>query len=386
MGRSAVFLDRDHTLIEDPGYLGDPDKVRLLPGVELAVQSLSRAGYLLVVVTNQSGVARGLITVEQVEAVHEEIQSQLSRRSGRIDAFYYCPYHPEGKVEEFCKESDLRKPKPGMLLQAARELDIDLERSWMVGDSARDIEAGKAAGVRTVRVRRPGDSISDDSPAQTADHTVRNLVDAARTILRADGKAPARTAPASRASETTEPSQAPATVAADASEESKTGGGVVARAMSRARAAQDEAPAPETTGEPDDAPRDGPHDELDDAPDEPRALGIEVPRALDRPGARLGLADEQDEAAFDDMEPTRTSQLLHEILDHVRSLDAAGDEDEFSTSKMLAGVAQMLAVGALAVAVWHGVSGRIDLATFVAVAAATLQGMALTLYVMHRAR
>lgn len=380
MGRHAVFLDRDHTLIEDPGYLGDPDKVRLLPGVELAVQSLSRAGYLLVVVTNQSGVARGLITVEQVEAVHEEIQQQLSRRAGRIDAFYYCPYHPEGKIEEFRRDSDLRKPKPGMLLQAARELDIDLAGSWMVGDSARDIEAGKAAGVRTVRVRRPGDSAGGESPAQAADHTVRNLVDAARTILRADGKAPARTAPVSRASESMEPSGTAAAVAADSSPEPPAVGGVVAQAMSRARASQADADA--------DAPdqADEPPEDSRETPGEPRTLGIEVPQALDRPGARLGLTDEHDEPVFDEMESTPTSQLLHEILDHVRSIDSAGDEDEFSTSKMLAGVVQMLAVGALAVAVWHGASGRVDLATFVAVSAATLQGMALTLYVMHRTR
>ena len=192
MPNKAVFLDRDHTLIEDPGYISDPEVVKLLPGVELAVKSLAGAGYKLVVVTNQSGVARGMLTEEALEKIHAEMRRQLSDKDARVDAIYYCPYHPQGTVEQYAIDSDLRKPQPGMLLQAAKELDIDLSQSWMVGDSARDVEAGQRAGCRTVRVRRRDATKPYGEPADEnvqADFTVRNLVDAARVILRSPKQA-----------------------------------------------------------------------------------------------------------------------------------------------------------------------------------------------------
>lgn len=189
MPNRAVFLDRDHTLMDDPGYVADPAAVRLLPGTELAIKSLVQAGFKTVVVTNQSGVARGLITEEALSRVHEELRRQLADKGAALDAIYYCPYHPEGTVEGYAIDSDLRKPKPGMLLQAAEEMDINLLESWMVGDSARDIEAGQRAGCRTVRIHThalptPGEEQDEDVQA---DFTARNLVDAARIILRETG-------------------------------------------------------------------------------------------------------------------------------------------------------------------------------------------------------
>jgi len=197
MACKAVFLDRDNTLIEDPGYISDPKVVTLLPGVELALKSLTQCGYKLVVVTNQSGVARGLLTEETLEKIHAELRRQLSDRGAHLDAIYHCPFHPEGTIEEYAKESDLRKPQPGMLQLGAKELDIDLSQSWMVGDSARDIEAGQRAGCKTIRVRSRPDhhatpGLEDDEDVQ-ADYTVRNLVDAARVILRAPRQARAAT-------------------------------------------------------------------------------------------------------------------------------------------------------------------------------------------------
>jgi D-glycero-D-manno-heptose 1,7-bisphosphate phosphatase len=205
MAGKAVFLDRDNTVIEDPGYISDPKVVKLLPGVELALKSLSQCGYKLVVVTNQSGIARGLLTEQTLEMIHSELRRQLSDRGAHLDGIYYCPFHPEGTIEQYAKESDLRKPQPGMLLLAAKELDIDLSQSWMVGDSARDIEAGQRAGCKTIRVRSRADhhatpGLTEDEDVQ-ADYTVRNLVDAARVVLRAPRQAPApapgRPAPAS---------------------------------------------------------------------------------------------------------------------------------------------------------------------------------------------
>lgn len=193
MGEKCVFLDRDRTITEDPGYLTDPEAVKLLPGVDLALRNLAEAGFKLVVVTNQSGIARGMIAEEGLEKVHSELRRQLSERGVYLDGIYYCPFHPEGTIEEYARESVDRKPQPGMLLRGAKELDIDLTASWMIGDSARDVEAGQRAGCRTIRVRpaegegrdAAGLEPAGDEDAQ-ADFTVRNLVDAARVVIRSD--------------------------------------------------------------------------------------------------------------------------------------------------------------------------------------------------------
>ena len=183
----AVFIDRDNTIIEDPGYISDPGAVKLLPGVELAIKSLAQAGFKNVVCTNQSGVARGMLTEDDLESIHAEVRRQLADKGAHLDAIYYCPFHPQGTIDQYACESDLRKPKPGMLLKAAEEFDLELAQSWMVGDSARDIEAGQRAGCRTIRVRIAGETSAsgerDDEDVQ-ADFTVRNLVEAARIIVR----------------------------------------------------------------------------------------------------------------------------------------------------------------------------------------------------------
>ena len=185
MANKAVFLDRDNTLLEDPGYISDPAAVRLLPGVELAMKSLAHAGYKLVVVTNQSGIARGMLTEETLDKIHAEMNRQLAERGAHLDAILYCPYHPEGTVEQFTKDSDLRKPKPGMLLKAAKQLDINLSLSWMIGDSPRDIEAGLRAGCRTVRlnIHSAHQAIDHEDEDIRADFSARNLVDAAKIIV-----------------------------------------------------------------------------------------------------------------------------------------------------------------------------------------------------------
>ncbi|MFB3891578.1 MAG: D-glycero-alpha-D-manno-heptose-1,7-bisphosphate 7-phosphatase [Phycisphaerae bacterium] len=186
MANKAVFVDRDHTLIEDPGYLSDPAAVKLLPGVGPALKSLSAAGFRIVLVTNQSGIARGILTEETLAGIHDELRRQLAQHGAALDGVYYCPFHPEGVIEKYARESDMRKPKPGMLLAAAKDMDIDLTASWMVGDGARDIEAGQRAGCRTIRVRvpsRPPSGEPQDEDVQ-ADFTVHNMVEAARIILR----------------------------------------------------------------------------------------------------------------------------------------------------------------------------------------------------------
>jgi len=147
--RPSAFLDRDGTLIEDVGYLGDPERVRLLPGVAEGLRALRAAGYALVVVSNQSGVARGAFGELDVIRVMARMERALGLR---LDGLYWCPHHPEGVVPRYARDCACRKPAPGMLIRAAQDLGLDLGRSLVVGDAARDLEAGAALGLRGYRV------------------------------------------------------------------------------------------------------------------------------------------------------------------------------------------------------------------------------------------
>jgi len=179
MKRTAVLLDRDGTVIEDRGYIGDPDEVQLIPGAADAIRRFAKAGHLVVIVSNQSGVARGLFDEEDLKRVHVQVENLLKAEGAQLDGAYYCPYldGPEAAVQAYRQSSMLRKPEPGMLLQAARELNIDLQRSWMIGDSPSDVEAGKRAGCRTVFLNRSGGLSVGDSCDAT--HTVSALSEAA---------------------------------------------------------------------------------------------------------------------------------------------------------------------------------------------------------------
>ncbi|HXC93671.1 MAG TPA: D-glycero-beta-D-manno-heptose 1,7-bisphosphate 7-phosphatase [Geobacteraceae bacterium] len=147
----AVFLDRDGTINEESEYLYKVEECRFLPGVKEAVKQLNAAGYFVVVVTNQSGVARGYYSESDIEKLHEFMEKEFAGSGARIDGWYYCPHHPDFPVESAA--CDCRKPLPGMLLAAANELGIDLSSSWMVGDKNADREAGLAAGCRTILVK-----------------------------------------------------------------------------------------------------------------------------------------------------------------------------------------------------------------------------------------
>jgi len=147
-GVPAVFLDRDGVLIEDTGYPHLEAHLRMTPGAGEAVGRLNRLGYLCVIVTNQSGVARGLFTERQMHAFNDLIVRKLAQGGGRIGAIYACPYHSEGSVEAYIHpDHPDRKPNPGMLLRAAAEHHIDMTRSFMIGDQPSDMEAARRAGV-----------------------------------------------------------------------------------------------------------------------------------------------------------------------------------------------------------------------------------------------
>ena len=155
MSDKAIFLDRDDTLIKDPGYINSPEQVKLLGGVAAALIDLKALGYKLVVVTNQSAVARGIITEKVLGEIHNRLEQLLAEKKAFLDRIYYCPYHPDGAVKKYRKESDFRKPNPGMLLKAAVEMDIDLGRSWCVGNSISDMETGLRAGCKTILIDLP---------------------------------------------------------------------------------------------------------------------------------------------------------------------------------------------------------------------------------------
>ncbi|XAL99399.1 HAD-IIIA family hydrolase [Phycisphaeraceae bacterium D3-23] len=182
--RPAVFLDRDNTIIHNDGDLGDPKRVVLMKGVAPAIASLRGLGFRVVVVTNQGGVARGLYTEEDVHAVHDRIAQLIERQANgaAIDAFYYCPYHPNGVVEPYKREHPSRKPAPGMLIQAAQDLDLDLRTSWMVGDQMRDVEAGRAAGTRTILLLDPVKAPPMAGEPEGPDYDAADLVEAVRII------------------------------------------------------------------------------------------------------------------------------------------------------------------------------------------------------------
>ena len=150
--RRAVFLDRDGTINVDTNFLIRPEDLQFIPGAQEAIAKLNQAGFLVVVVTNQSGIARGYFSMEDVHKLHSYIQNELTLFGATIDSFYICPHHPKYKGEQE-EECSCRKGKPGMLLQAAEELNIDLIQSVMIGDKRSDLEAGMAAGCQCYLVR-----------------------------------------------------------------------------------------------------------------------------------------------------------------------------------------------------------------------------------------
>lgn len=154
--QKAIFLDRDGTINKYVGFLRKEEEFELLPGVAEAIKIINKSGYLAVVVTNQPAIARGEVTYSQLENIHNKMETLLGKEGAYLDGIYFCPHHPhagyEGEVKELKIDCDCRKPKPGMLLKAATDLNIDLSQSYMVGDSESDIKAGKVAGCKTVLI------------------------------------------------------------------------------------------------------------------------------------------------------------------------------------------------------------------------------------------
>ena len=170
---SAVFIDRDGTIMEDTDYCSDPNDVRILPGVLEALRRLKSKEFKLIIITNQSGIGRGLFTLDQYRAVESEVLRQLG--DGLVDATYYCPDAPG-------RHSTCRKPAPGMVVEAARDHQIDLSRSFLIGDKEIDIECAHNAGVRAIRVRT---GIQRDVTRSNADWVADDMPAAVQIVLNA---------------------------------------------------------------------------------------------------------------------------------------------------------------------------------------------------------
>jgi D-glycero-D-manno-heptose 1,7-bisphosphate phosphatase len=183
--RPAVFIDRDGTIIEEAGYLDRLDRVLFYPYAFDAVRLLNRAGYAVVIVTNQAGVGRGIFGEQFVHDTHAVIASRLAEAGAAVDGFYYCPHHPEATVSRYRVACDCRKPAPGMLRKAAADLDLDLARSYAIGDKWSDVQAGEAAGTRSLLVRTGyGQTTEGTRPEGVRAVVVDNLIAAVASILR----------------------------------------------------------------------------------------------------------------------------------------------------------------------------------------------------------
>jgi D,D-heptose 1,7-bisphosphate phosphatase len=187
----AVFLDRDGTINEEVGYLDSLDKFKIIPCAYEAIRLINESGMKVVVISNQAGVARGLFTEDFVKITHEHLLATLRQKKAHIDNFYYCPHHPTEGIEPYRQNCNCRKPAPGMLLRAAQDLNIDLTRSYLVGDRFNDMEAGKKIGVRGVLVKTGfGQGLLQDdgpdvaTPENKPDFIAADILEAVKWILR----------------------------------------------------------------------------------------------------------------------------------------------------------------------------------------------------------
>jgi len=301
MSEKAIFLDRDDTLIHDPGYINDPDQVKLIEGVPDCLGGFRKLGYKLIVVTNQSAVARGIVTEKVLGQIHERLEELLSAQGVQLDRIYYCPYHPDGVIEKYRKQSDQRKPNPGMLLAAAQDLDIDPEHSWCIGNSPSDVEAGVKAGCKTILVNQmsPVDGFRSDQVKP--DHIAVNMREALNIVKKYSHKA--QKAASAQATTESRPSE------------------------------QETQPTPAPVPLP-EKPSEEPTEKPEPAHIAP-ALPDPVP-VVSRP----------------DMASANTEQLLKEISSQLKAMQRDDMFDEFSLVRLMAGITQTAVPFCLLIALW----------------------------------
>jgi len=328
MPKKAIFLDRDDTLIEDPGYINDPDQLKLLDGVPEALKELKQLGYKLIVVSNQSAVARGIVTEKVLGEIHERLKQMLAKEGAYLDRIYYCPYHPEGVIQKYRKKSDYRKPNPGMLLTAAKEMDLDLSQSWLIGNSAGDIQAGQRAGCKTILINRHLDSTKLQGNQPNPDYTAVNIKEATNIIKKSHGHINNNEATANR--DTT--SQAESLPPAEDTQPS----------------VQHDSQTFEQTRQTESEIRQATHNQHE-------------------------------------MPNSKTEQLLERVLEQLKNMQRTDMFTEFSVMRLIAGIVQIIVLFCLLVTIWLLMSpARQDSAVLIALGFALLfQMMALTFYIMQ---
>jgi D,D-heptose 1,7-bisphosphate phosphatase len=184
--RKAVFIDKDGTLIHNVPYNVDPALVELEESASEALAELKKNGFLIIVISNQSGVAQGYFTETDLEQVKQRIQQLLHDKHVWIDAFYFCPHHPDGREEGYSMSCNCRKPQPGMILRAAIDHNIDLSQSWMIGDILHDVEAGNKSNCKTILINNGNETEWLLSEARWPTCIVQNLMEAATVILQSE--------------------------------------------------------------------------------------------------------------------------------------------------------------------------------------------------------
>lgn len=188
MVQGGIFLDRDGTINDEVHYLSSPSQLRLLPGSADAIREANDAGLPVFIITNQSGIARGVLTEQQLEEIHRELFSMLGKHRARITASYYCPHHPDLGVGIYRTECDCRKPKAGMIMKAVKEFGIDPTHSFVIGDRMIDVQTGKAVGASTILVLTGYGREELELCKQNgieADHVSENLYDAMQVVIQA---------------------------------------------------------------------------------------------------------------------------------------------------------------------------------------------------------
>jgi len=418
MSDKAIFLDRDGTIIDDPGYLSHPEQVNLLDGAAEALVELRAMGYKLVIVSNQSGIARGIVSEEDLEAIHDRLRQLLAEKGAYLDQIYYCPYHPDGVVSKYRKESDWRKPNPGMLLAASEEMGIDLSQSWSIGDSSRDVEAGLRAGCKTILISRytRGKSAYVEPDNPKPDYKSVNMKEAVNIIKqyhRSSNGVRVKTQPEM---ETESKPELENETKAEPEAESKRGLGAKSKPASKLKAKSkkkkklkrksflksEPEPAPEPESETIPEPEARPEPELESEPTpepetipdaKPVAKLVSEPESKPATESKFKLAlksikqqkwlqpkpVEQEEA------PVGTEQMLKSILGQLKSMQRADMFGEFSIMRLMAGVVQILVLFCLLVTVWFLMRpAREDNMILISLGfAMVLQMMSLTFYIMQ---
>lgn len=373
MSDKAIFLDRDDTLIEDPGYLNSPEQVKLLDGVAEALIELKALGYKLVVVTNQSAVARGIVTEKVLGEIHNRLEQVLAEKGAFLDRIYYCPYHPDGAIQKYCKESDFRKPNPGMLLRAAEEMDIDLGQSWCVGNSIRDVEAGLKAGCKTILIDLPSHQQLLEPGQLRPDYKAVNIKEVVNIIKKHHRSLPVEIEAQTHSAATTQTESVPQAdepipeTIEPASEVSEEIAAIVESSSQTTEQTPEVAELISQIEEPQPQPK----------PQETQAQPPEQEIFGDR--------TEPSTNSTNSFEVEKISAGLINILKQLKNMQRTDMFGEFSIMRLMAGVIQIVVLFCLLISIWFLISpNRQESSVFIILGfAMVLQLMSLTFYIMH---